>query len=154
MVSTGTKILLSLSSIALGIIIILGEIRSSGVFGPTNESAIWGSCCFILIGITTLGTMLFNGIMSSKLVQQNQILSRGKANSPRLSDQERKTGLFGLAMFVFGFLIYGGNGFFDPTNFANNLIDIGFVFSLIGLTISVLTFSKLLGNNNEPEEKQ
>ena len=65
-----------------------------------------------------------------------------------------KTGLFGLALFGFGYGIYGSDGFFDPTNFANNLIDIGFVFSLIGLTISVLTFSKLLGKSNEPEEKQ
>ena len=154
MVSTGTKILLSLSSIVLGTIMFVGVIRSSGVYGTPNGGAIFGSFCFILIGLVSLGIMMFNGILSSKLVQQNKILSRGKANSPQLSDQERKTGLFGLAMFVFGFLIYGGNGFFDPTNFANNLIDIGFVFSLIGLTISVLTFSKLLSNSNEPEEKQ
>jgi len=154
MVSTGTKILLSLSSIALGIIIFLGEIRSSGGFGPINESVIWGSCCFILVGVTTLGTMLFNGIMSSKLVQQNKIVSGGKANSPQLSEQEMKTGLFGLALLVFGSFIYGGNGFFDPAKFADNLLDIGFIFSLIGLTISILTFSKLLGNSNEPKRKQ
>ena len=98
--------------------------------------------------------MLFNGIMSSKLVQQNQIISRGKTNSPQLSEQEMKTGLFGLALFVFGFFIYGGDGFFDPAKFAANLIDIGFIFSFIGLTISVLTFSKLLGNSNQPEVKQ
>ena len=83
-----------------------------------------------------------------------QIISRGKANSPRLSDQEMKTGMFGLALVVFGSFIYGGDGFFDLAKFANNLIDIGFIFSLIGLTISVLTFSKLLGNSNEPEGKQ
>jgi hypothetical protein len=65
-----------------------------------------------------------------------------------------KTGLFGLALLVFGYTVYGGNGFFDLSKFADNLIDIGFIFSLIGLTISVLTFSKLLGNSNEPEGKQ
>ena len=132
----------------------IGVIRSSGVYGTPNEGAIFGSFCFILMGLVSLGIMMFNGIMSSKLVQQNQIISRGKANPPQLSEQEMKTGLFGLALFVFGFFIYGGNGFFDPAIFGDNLLDIGFIFSLIGLTISVLTFSKLLGNSNEPEEKQ
>ncbi|MGB0174227.1 MAG: hypothetical protein ACPF9S_04270 [Candidatus Poseidoniaceae archaeon] len=154
MVSIGAKILLSLSSIALGIIMFLGAIRSSGFLGTPNGGAIFGSFCFILIGLVSLGIMMFNGIMSSKLVQQNQIISRGKANSPRLSDQEMKTGMFGLALFVFGSFIYGGDGFFDPAKFADNLVDVGFIFSLIGLTISVLTFSKLLGNSNEPEGKQ
>jgi len=65
-----------------------------------------------------------------------------------------KAGLFGLALLVFGYTIYGGNGFFDPSKFTDNLIDIGFIFSFIGLTISVLTFSKLLNNSNKPEEKQ
>jgi hypothetical protein len=65
-----------------------------------------------------------------------------------------KTGLFGLALLVFGYSIYGGHGFFDPAKFAENLIDIGFIFSLIGLTINVLTFSKLLGKSDEPEENQ
>ena len=65
-----------------------------------------------------------------------------------------KTGLFGLALLVFGYTIYGGDGFFDPSKFADNLIDIGFIFSFIGLTICVLTFSKLLGNSNEPQGKQ
>ena len=154
MVSTGTKVLLSISSIVLGAIMFLGVIRSSGVYGTPNGGAIFGSFCFTLIGLVSLGIMMFNGILSSKLVQQNQIISRRKANSSRLSDQEMKTGLFGLALFVFGSFIYGGNGFFDPGKFADNLIDIGFIFSLIGLTISVLTFSKLFGNSNEPERKQ
>lgn len=154
MVSTGTKILLSVSSLVLGAIMFIGVIRSSGVYGTPNEGAIFGSFCFILMGLVSLGIMMFNGIMSSKLVQQNQIISRGKTNSPQLSEQEMKTGLFGLALLVFGSFIYEGNGFFDPAMFGDNLLDIGFIFSLIGLTISVLTFSKLLGNSNEPEEKQ
>ena len=153
MVSTGTKILLSLSSIALGIIMFLGAIRSAGFLAP-NGGAIFGSFCFILIGLVSLGIMMFNGILSSKLVQQNQIISKRKTNSPRLSPQEMKTGLFGLALLAFGYSIYGGHGFFDPAKFADNLVDIGFISSLIGLTISVLTFSKLLGNSNEPEVKQ
>ena len=132
----------------------IGVIRSSGVFGTPNGGAVFASFCFTLIGLVSLGIMMFNGIMSSRLVQQNQIISRGKANSPQLSEQEMKTGMFGLALVVFGSFIYGGDGFFDPAKFANNLIDIGFIFSLIGLTISVLTFSKLLGNSNEPEGKQ
>ena len=154
MVSTGTKILLSISSLVLGAIMFIGVIRSSGVFGTPNGGAVFASFCFTLIGLVSLGIMMFNGIMSSRLVQQNQIISRGKANSPQLSEQEMKTGMFGLALVVFGSFIYGGDGFFDPAKFANNLIDIGFIFSLIGLTISVLTFSKLLGNSNEPEGKQ
>ena len=154
MVSTGTKILLSLSSIVLGTIMFVGVIRSSGVYGTPNGGAIFGSFCFILIGLVSLGIMMFNGIMSSKLVQQNQIISKGKVNSPQLSAQEMKTGLFGLALLVFGYTIYGGDGFFDPAKFVDNLIDIGFIFSFIGLTISVLTFRKLLGNSNEPEGKQ
>ena len=132
----------------------IGVIRSSGVFGTPNDGAVFASFCFTLLGLVSLGIMMFNGIMSSRLVQQNQIISRGKANSPQLSEQEMKTGMFGLALVVFGSFIYGGDGFFDPAKFANNLIDIGFIFSLIGLTISVLTFSKLLGNSNEPEGKQ
>ena len=132
----------------------IGVIRSSGVFGTPNGGAVFASFCFTLTGLVSLGIMMFNGIMSSRLVQQNQIISRGKANSPQLSEQEMKTGMFGLALVVFGSFIYGGDGFFDPAKFANNLIDIGFIFSLIGLTISVLTFSKLLGNSNEPEGKQ
>ena len=154
MVSTGTMILLSISSLVLGAIMFIGVIRSSGVFGTPNGGAVFASFCFTLIGLVSLGIMMFNGIMSSRLVQQNQIISRGKANSPQLSEQEMKTGMFGLALVVFGSFIYGGDGFFDPAKFANNLIDIGFIFSLIGLTISVLTFSKLLGNSNEPEGKQ
>ena len=154
MVSTGTKILLSISSLVLGAIMFIGVIRSSGVFGTPNGGAVFASFCFTLTGLVSLGIMMFNGIMSSRLVQQNQIISRGKANSPQLSEQEMKTGMFGLALVVFGSFIYGGDGFFDPAKFANNLIDIGFIFSLIGLTISVLTFSKLLGNSNEPEGKQ
>ena len=154
MVSTGTKILLSLSSIVLGAIMFVGVIRSSGVYGTPNGGAIFGSFCFILIGLVSLGIMMFNGILSSKLVQQNQIISRGKTNSPRLSEQEMKTGLFGLALFLFGYGIYGLNGSFDPAKFVDNLFDIWFIIALIGLTISVLTFSKLLGNSNEPEEKQ
>jgi hypothetical protein len=154
MVSTGTKILLSLSSIVLGAIMFVGVIRSSGVYGTPNGGAIFGSFCFILIGLVSLGIMMFNGILSSKLVQQNQIISKRKTNSPQLSPQEMKTGLFGLALLVFGYSIYGGHGFFDPAKFAENLIDIGFIFSLIGLTISVLTFSKLLGKSDEPEGKQ
>ena len=153
MVSIGTKILLSLSSIALGIIMFLGAIRSAGFLAP-NGGAIFGSFCFILIGLVSLGIMMFNGILSSKLVQQNQIISKRKTNSPQLSPQEMKTGLFGLALLAFGYSIYGGHGFFDPAKFAENLIDIGFIFSLIGLTISVLTFSKLLGKSDEPEENQ
>ena len=132
----------------------IGVIRSSGVFGTPNGGAVFASFCFTLIGLVSLGIMMFNGIMSSRLVQQNQIISRGKANSPQLSEQEMKTGMFGLALVVFGSFIYGGDGFFDPAKFANNLIDIGFIFSLIGLTISVLTISKLLGNSKEPEGKQ
>ena len=154
MVSTGTKILLSLSSIVLGAIMFVGVIRSSGVYGTPNGGAIFGSFCFILIGLVSLGIMMFNGILSSKLVQQNQIISRGKTNSPRLSEQEMKTGLFGLALFLFGYGIYGLNGSFDPAKFVDNLFDIWFIIALIGLTISVLTFSKLFGNSNEPEEKQ
>ena len=154
MVSTGTKILLSISSLVLGAIMFIGVIRSSGVFGTPNGGAVFASFCFTLIGLVSLGIMMFNGIMSSRLVQQNQIISRGKANSPQLSEQEMKTGMFGLALVVFGSFIYGGDGFFDPAKFANNLIDIGFIFSLIGLTISVLTISKLLGNSKEPEGKQ
>ena len=154
MVSTGTKILLSISSLVLGAIMFIGVIRSSGVFGTPNGGAVFASFCFTLTGLVSLGIMMFNGIMSSRLVQQNQIISRGKANSPQLSEQEMKTGMFGLALVVFGSFIYGGDGFFDPAKFANNLIDIGFIFSLIGLTISVLTISKLLGNSKEPEGKQ
>ena len=131
----------------------LGAIRSAGFLAP-NGGAIFGSFCFILIGLVSLGIMMFNGILSSKLVQQNQIISKRKTNSPRLSPQEMKTGLFGLALLAFGYSIYGGHGFFDPAKFADNLIDIGFIFSLIGLTISVLTFSKLLGKSDEPEGKQ
>ena len=152
--STGTKILLSVSSLVLGAIMFIGVIRSSDVYGTPNGGAIFGSFCFILIGLVAIGIMMFNGILSSKLVQQNQIISRGRANSPRLSNQEKKNGLFGLALLVFGYSIYGGDGFFDPAKFADNLIDIGFIFSLIGLTISVLTFNKLLGNSNEPKGKQ
>ena len=154
MVSNGTKVLLSLSSIALGAIMFIGVIRSSGVYGTPNGGAIFGSFCFLFIGLVSLGIMMFNGILSSKLVRQNQIISRGKANSPKLSAQEIKTGLFGLALLLFGYTIYGGNGFFDLSKFADNLIDIGFIFSFIGLTICVLTFSKLLNNSNKPEEKQ
>ena len=154
MVSTGTKILLSLSSIVFGTIMFVGVIRSSGVYGTPNGGAIFGSFCFILIGLVSLGIMMFNGILSSKLVQQNQIISKRKTNSPQLSAQEMKTGLFGLALLAFGYSIYGGHGFIDPAKFAENLIDIGFIFSLIGLTISVLTFSKLLGKSDEPEENQ
>ena len=154
MVSTGTKILLSISSLVLGAIMFIGVIRSSGVFGTPNGGAVFASFCFTLTGLVSLGIMMFNGIMSSRLVQQNQIISRGKANSPQLSEQEMKTVLFGIGLFVLGFLIYGGDGFFDPAKFANNLIDIGFIVSLIGLTISVLTISKLLGNSKEPEGKQ
>ena len=132
----------------------LGAIRSAGFLATPNGGANFGSFCFILIGLVSLGIMMFNGIMSSKLVQQNQIISRGKANSPQLSAQEMKTGLFGLALLVFGYTIYGGNGFFDLSKFADNLIDIGFIFSFIGLTICVLTFSKQLNNSNKPEEKQ
>jgi hypothetical protein len=82
MVSTGTKVLLSLSSIALGAIMFIGVIRSSGVYGTPNGGAIFGSFCFILIGLVSIGIMMFNGIMSSKLVQQNQIISRGKPILP------------------------------------------------------------------------
>ena len=132
----------------------LGAIRSAGFLETPNGGAILGSFCFILIGLVSLGIMMFNGIMSSKLVQQNKIVSSGKTNSPRLSEQEMKTGLFGLALFLFGFGIYGLNGSFEPSKFVDNLFDIWFIISLIGLIISVLTFSKLLGNTNEPEGKQ
>ena len=154
MVSTGTKILLSISSIGLGVIMLIGAIRSSGFLNTPNGGAIFGSFCFIIIGVSTLCIMAFNGILSSKLVQQNRIISKRKTNSPQLSEQERKTVLFGLGLLVFGILIYRGDGLFNPPEFVNNLHDIGFWFVLLGTAISGSTASKLLFDSNKPEGKQ